>query len=59
MSIMTSLNGPLDPGEVHWTDEGKDLLAEVRPWHEDRFTPEQIQEMTIEQEQDDYENPVR
>ena len=55
MSIMYL---PLDPGEVHWTAEGQDLIAEVRSWHEDLYTPEQIREMTIEQEQDDYENPV-
>ena len=58
MSIMTSLTGALDPGECAWTNEGKELLAEIRPWHEDNYTPEQIQAMTIEQEQDDYDHPL-
>ena len=59
MSIMASLTGPLDPGELCFTNEGKELLAEIRPWLEDDYTPDQLMAMTIEQEQEDLDHPVR
>ena len=51
---------PLDPGECAFTPEGRELLEVLRfRFKEDLYTPEQIKAMTIEQEQEDNDNPVR